>query len=48
MKAAVRASTVARFAAEREASARRFSKLCVEPKVQDMLKLYVEAISSKN
>ena len=47
MKAAVRAATVARFEAEREASARRFSKLVVEPSVQDMLKIYVEAISSK-
>ena len=47
MKAAVRAATVARFEAEREASARRFSGLVVEPRTQDMLKIYVEAISSK-
>ena len=48
MKAAVRASTAARFEAEREASASRFAKHVVEPRVQDMLKVYVQMISSKN
>ena len=44
----MRAPTVARFKAERESAARQFAKLVVEPRVQDMVKLYVEAISSKN
>lgn len=47
-KAAMRAPTVARFKAEQESAARQFAKLVVEPRVQDMVKLYVEAISSKN
>ena len=39
---------MARFVAEREGSSRRFAELCVEQRVQDALKFYVAAISSKN